>query len=252
MPQQRTTLLRDAVVHVERVVAQAADHWSPTYCAPGLRYVLPGTGVVQLKRGQQEVLVDPLTAFALATGEPYQLRSGHERLRSSVVVSAEQAALSVLPLPSTWLLAPCTLYALRSQWRGLQQGRPAPETVSWLAGVLRASPAAPVTQSAPVRRAREVLLREPGTRRSLAEIAEDAHSTPFHLAHLFRRQTGLSLHQYRHRLRLAASLVRLEQGERDLAGLAHDLGYASQSHFGAVFRAAIGTTPAVARMRLAA
>lgn len=252
MAQQRTTLLRDATLHVERVVAHAADPWSATYRAPGLRFVLPGSGTVEVRRGAQEVLVDPLVAFALAPGEHYQLRSARDGLRSSVVVSAQGAAASVLPLPAAWLLAPRVLYALRCHWRGLQQGRPASDTAGWLSGLLRASAPAPLAQARAVRRARDVLLRDPGTPCSLAQIAEACHSTPFHLARLFRKQTGLSLHQYRHQLRLASALSRLEQGERDLAGLAHDLGYASQSHFGACFHAAVGATPATARARLAA
>ena len=44
---------------------------------------------------------------------------------------------------------------------------------------------------------------------------------------------------------------RLEHGERDLAGLAHDLGFSSQSHFGELFRREIGWTPAAARACLA-
>jgi AraC-like DNA-binding protein len=61
----------------------------------------------------------------------------------------------------------------------------------------------------------------------------------------------MSLHGYRQRLRLAAALQRLEEGERDLAALAHDLGYSSQSHLGAVFRRELGVTPAQARLELA-
>ncbi|HEY8359259.1 MAG TPA: helix-turn-helix transcriptional regulator, partial [Ramlibacter sp.] len=86
---------------------------------------------------------------------------------------------------------------------------------------------------------------------SLQLVSEAACTSPFHLARVFRQHTGLGLHQYRLHLRVAAALVRLEDGESDLSGLAHDLGFSSHSHFGAAFREQIGVTPAQARRALA-
>ena len=55
--------------------------------------------------------------------------------------------------------------------------------------------------------------------------------------------TGLSLHRYvtQMRLRSAVDLV-LTPGVR-LAGIAHELGFASQSHFTTAFRELFGITP---------
>jgi len=96
------------------------------------------------------------------------------------------------------------------------------------------------------------------TARNLEAMAPDCivirHSmagAPFHLARSFRQQTGLSLHQYRQHLRLAAAMERLADGDRDLAGIAHDLGCCSQSHLGAVFRRDVGVTMGEARRMLA-
>jgi AraC-like DNA-binding protein len=77
----------------------------------------------------------------------------------------------------------------------------------------------------------------------LAEVARRVHASPYHLARLFRRQAGLSIHQYRDRLRLAASLQRLASNERDLTALALELGYSSHAHFSDTFRRALHITP---------
>jgi AraC-like DNA-binding protein len=77
----------------------------------------------------------------------------------------------------------------------------------------------------------------------LAEVARRVYASPYHLARLFRRETGCSIHQYRARLRLAASLERLADGACDLTGLALDLGYSSHAHFADAFRRALGITP---------
>ena len=86
---------------------------------------------------------------------------------------------------------------------------------------------------------------------TLRDVADAACCSPFHLARSFRRHTGLSLHGYRQRLRLALALQRLEEGECDLAALAHELGYSSQSHLGSAFLRELGVTPAQARRALA-
>ena len=49
------------------------------------------------------------------------------------------------------------------------------------------------------------------------------------------------------RLRLALAAERVVDGERDLARLASDLGFASHSHLSARFRALFGTTPSELR-----
>jgi len=87
---------------------------------------------------------------------------------------------------------------------------------------------------------------------SLAAVARAVHSSPFHLARVFRREAGLSIHQYRHRLRLRQALVRIAEGELDLAALALTLGFASHSHLTDSFRRAFGAPPSAYRKSLSA
>ena len=117
----------------------------------------------------------------------------------------------------------------------------------------RAAPAdVPLSASAQrlADRARELLLAYPADDAGLAALAARVGCSPFHLARVFRRAFGLSLTDYRTRLRLALALEHLAAGADDLAALACELGFSHHSHFGAAFRRHVGLTPTAARARL--
>ncbi len=88
-----------------------------------------------------------------------------------------------------------------------------------------------------------VLASAPGAAHSLAQLACDVHSSPFHLTRVFREITGLPVHQYLLRLRLTLALERIEKGEQHLSALALDLGFSSHSHLSSAFRRTFGLTP---------
>ena len=85
---------------------------------------------------------------------------------------------------------------------------------------------------------------------SLAEVGRAVHASPFHLARLFRRESGVSIHQYRHRLRLRAALARIADGESNLSELSLELGFSSHSHLTDAFRLAFGMSPTDCRKTL--
>lgn len=82
---------------------------------------------------------------------------------------------------------------------------------------------------------------------SLADVAIAAHTSPFHLARMFQRLTGMPVHRYHLQLRLRASLERLAGSGDDLTAIAHDLGFCSHSHFTDCFRRAFGRAPSQLR-----
>lgn len=82
---------------------------------------------------------------------------------------------------------------------------------------------------------------------TLDGLARQVHSSAYHLARVFRRQTGLSIHRYLNRLRLRAGLNRVASGEPDLTALALDLGFNSHSHFTDAFRREFGVAPSAFR-----
>lgn len=87
---------------------------------------------------------------------------------------------------------------------------------------------------------------------SLPELALQLAVSPHHLSRVFRQETGETIAQYRVRLRTRRALEHMAGGERDLARLAAQLGFADQSYMCRVLRAQTGSTPARLRELLAA
>lgn len=83
---------------------------------------------------------------------------------------------------------------------------------------------------------------------SLDEIARAVFTSPFHLARIFQKHTGVPVHRYLTQLRLRASLERLAEGTDDLTALALELGFSSHSHFTDTFRKEFGLTPSEVRL----
>jgi AraC-like DNA-binding protein len=97
--------------------------------------------------------------------------------------------------------------------------------------------------------AHEALTADPD--RSLPELAADLGVSAHHLSRIFRAAAGHTLSRHRMRLRVRAALERLAGGERSLARLAADLGFADQSHLCRVIRSETGHTPSALRRALA-
>jgi AraC-like DNA-binding protein len=91
--------------------------------------------------------------------------------------------------------------------------------------------------------ARQILGREFRGPIGLSDLARAVGASPYHLLRVFRAATGIPVHRYLNRLRLHAAMEALEAGERDLSGLAFDLGFSSHSHFTFAFRREFGRPP---------
>jgi AraC-like DNA-binding protein len=92
-----------------------------------------------------------------------------------------------------------------------------------------------------------VLSSKPEARHSLSGLAKTVNASPFHLARVFREETGGSIHQHLLKLRLALALDRvLDRGEH-LSTIAHSLGFSSHAHFTTTFQRAFGQTPSAIR-----
>lgn len=117
-------------------------------------------------------------------------------------------------------------------------------------GSLREDRGSPATAWRRVARARALIAAEPHVNHSIENIAAEAACSPFHLARLFRRHTGMSLRGYRLRLRLALALERLAEGAEDLTAVALDAGFSDHAHLTASFRKLLGATPSELRGRL--
>jgi len=109
-------------------------------------------------------------------------------------------------------------------------------------------PATVCARTSVVNDAREALAADPDL--SLPELARAVGVSPHHLSRIFRRVTGHTISRHRVRLRARDVLERFADGERDLARLAADAGFADQSHLCRVMRAEAGSAPSALRALL--
>ncbi|MCC7701874.1 helix-turn-helix transcriptional regulator [Janthinobacterium sp. GW460P] len=77
---------------------------------------------------------------------------------------------------------------------------------------------------------------------SLRQLAQAAGLSPYQLIRVFRAATGMTPHAYQLNAHVNRARSRLQAGTA-LAQLAHELGFADQSHFQRVFKAHTGITP---------
>ena len=101
-------------------------------------------------------------------------------------------------------------------------------------------------------RAKAVLARDLACSMSLAALARELGTSPYHLCRVFRQRAGTTLHSYRLDLRVRTALERLARPGADLSQLALELGFSSHSHFTAVLRQRLGVPPSAARRWLRA
>jgi AraC-like DNA-binding protein len=87
----------------------------------------------------------------------------------------------------------------------------------------------------------ETLHRDPLV--SGQELARQLSVSPGHVARSFKSEVGISLVEYRNRLRIERFFGRVEEGGRNLFDAAAEAGFGSYAQFHRVFRRMLGTTP---------
>ncbi len=100
----------------------------------------------------------------------------------------------------------------------------------------------PVTGDKRLRTLCEAVLRAPGPRATLGEWARGSGASERTMARLFREELGLSYPQWRQQVVLAHALPMLARGA-PVSQVAAASGYASDSAFTAMFKAAMGQPP---------
>jgi AraC family transcriptional regulator len=89
-----------------------------------------------------------------------------------------------------------------------------------------------------------------GTQLGVVELAHEARLSPYHFGKLFHATTGRTIHQYVMWRRVERAKLLLRDPSWTLSRTSAALGFAQQSHFTAVFRRFVGTTPQVYRSNL--
>lgn len=91
--------------------------------------------------------------------------------------------------------------------------------------------------------AEELLRARIGDCVRLSELAEELELPPVQVARAFRARHGISVGEYGRRLRVEWAATEIARGDRSLAEIAAQAGFADQSHFTRLFRRYVGTTP---------
>jgi AraC-like DNA-binding protein len=128
--------------------------------------------------------------------------------------------------------------------------------VGWVLGTAAPSrrPKRPRTQSLHDRMVdtiRQTVTASPSDT-NLTALAAMLGCSPFHVSRVFSLGAGVTLTCYRNRVRASMVVDRVAAGEADLAGLAHELGFADQAHMTKVVRAELGIPPGRVRQTLEA
>jgi AraC-like DNA-binding protein len=235
--------------------------------------VFPRRPVVISQLGREPVLATPNHAILYNAEQTYRRQLHGDRGDESVFVALPHESLErlaaegasvldggtrirVTHVPAdrrTYLLQHLLVRHLRAEPADLLGAEEAATRLALraLAGAAPRRSAARARTAASHRRLAEAakgeLAADPAARLTLGEFAARFHTSPFHLARVFRAETGFTLAGYRQALRLRTALERLPLSERDLTTLALELGFASHSHFTACFRREYGVPPSAVR-----
>jgi AraC-like DNA-binding protein len=214
-----------------------------------------------------EAVLDPTVAYCVNPGEEERYDHPHAHGDDCTALNLDQSLVASLwggepRLPPGARATSARLdlehrLLLAASRRGEDPHELVERTIALAARVLedadpgRVAAGRPATERA--RRAlaegvREALAADPD--RSLPDLARELAVSPHHLSRIFRTQTGRTVSRHRMRLRARSALERLAAGERNLARLAADLGFADQSHLTRVVRSETGQPPSALRLAL--
>lgn len=235
--------------------------------------VLPLRGVFakHVAPGRQQV-AEPTQCVFFAAARPYRISHPDGAGDDCLVLQfspptlaealADVAAVDTLCAPGLRIrstLPPAALASRTLLARRLAAGRAGPLEVeetsvallaSILASALREERRGARTRSASraargeqADAVRAILRDAPDVKWTLPALARQVHASPFHLARIFREDTGVSVHAYQLRVRLSKSIDLLLDTGQTLSEIAHRLGFATHSHFTSAFRRMTGLTP---------
>jgi AraC-like DNA-binding protein len=257
-------LLDEPAVNVAEVGCDAnTARWSAEEPVTSFGVVLVRSGVFRLRVDGAESLADPVAGYVQRPGSTQQVAHPCGGDRCTVITPSRSLLGSLVdhadggrPL----FTPPAVDLAHRMLLARARQGADRfelTERATALAGGLldlawdsagTARPGAATRAGRLVDQARQLLAER--TDLGLGDLAQEVGVSAYHLSRTFRRVTGLTLSRYRTSLRLRRAMQRLAAGDRDLAGLSAELGFADQAHLTRALRAEAGTTPAALRTLL--
>ena len=275
------TLFQSELLSIRHGVARPApEDTKELECETADLVLLPIAGVLAKHDGpRQHVIANANHAIFLGTGQPYRitfpgdigdealvLDFSKEALKQMLVDAAGVQQLYAPMLRSHSLLPPASVLNRELLWRHLHEpvvNKLAVQEIS--VSVLTTSVQAACVDGQQLERARHTLTQSrrrqqvetvkelislyPHQEWALDELARQVHTSPFHLARVFKDEVGLPVHRYLIRTRLARALRAMQTSCADLTQIAHACGFASHSHFTSSFRSVFGMTPTQSQQR---
>ncbi|SEF61430.1 AraC family transcriptional regulator [Marinobacterium lutimaris] len=217
-------------------------------------FVYSFSGVMEVCVEGKTYLAPPRYGLWLPANQEHQGLSRYGSVHGSLYISGElmhsfpdqPCALHVSPLVCA-LLSHLREHPITPPYSD-QQARMLRVLVDQLSSSAPLDTYLPTSQDPMLAPVLALLERQPGDNRPLDQLAALSHTTERTLMRRARRELGMSIADWKQRLRLVKAMPRLEAGEK-VESVALGLGYSSASAFIAMFKRHIGVTPDEFRRR---
>ena len=217
-------------------------------------FVYSYSGVMEVKLAGSHYLAPPQYGVWLPPNVEHIGQHRDEVCHCSVYIAAELCG--GLPASTCALTVSPLVRAILEHFRQQPPALPPTDSeerllhvfVDQLAGAACTGSYLPASDDPVLGRVLRELEANPGDSRSLPELAQAANTTERTLMRRCRRDLGMTLADWRQRLRVVKAMPLLEAG-RSVESIALDLGYASASAFITMFRRLTGETPDEYRKR---
>lgn len=212
-------------------------------------FVYAFSGVMEVKVAGHHYLAPPQYGIWLPPHLEHVGLNRYEAHHCSLYLAPSVCAAVLPATPCALTVSPLVRALLEHlQQQGLQQ--PGNEADARLLQVLvdqlACAPAAgsylPSSDDPALGAVLRLLEENPGDNRALPELAAAAHTTERTLMRRCQRDLGMSLAEWRQRLRVVKAMPLLEAGQT-VETIALDLGYGSASAFISMFKRLVGATP---------
>ncbi len=176
----------------------------------------------------------------ITTSGTVAMRTLYLKPRLAKTLPRDCCVVNVSPLLKELILHACTFAGLKARLRA--QGH----LIDIILDQLQAVPMLPLQLPNPsdprALRIAEVLVADPGDRRTLAQICKAGGASKRTVERLFHEDVGMSFGKWRQQLRLMHALRLLGEGAK-VTYAALEAGYSTPSAFISMFRKTLGTTP---------
>ena len=233
-------MFRSALVPAEGIYPLHQHAWG--------EFVYSFSGVMEVKVADHHFLAPPQYGLWLPPDLQHVGQNRQASHHCSLYVS-RPLCKALPPAPCALTVSPLTralLDHLRQQPTQIPQSPQLTRLMQVLLDQLVHAPCQgsylPTSQDPQLGAVLRLLQAHPSDNRSLPELAKLAHTTERTLMRRCQRDLGMSLNDWRQRLRVVRAMPLLEAGQT-VETVALDLGYASASAFIAMFKRLVGTTP---------